>query len=99
MSSAVLPNGTKLNSIEVDSIFALGDINKDGEIDQDEFMAVMLPSAGFSQSFTTSNTQFMKTTSSSSSSFKQTSSSSFQQTSSMSMSSSQSYSSTTKYST
>jgi len=92
MKNAVLYNGTKLNPIETDAIFALGDINKDGEIDLDEFLAVMTPAAGFSQSFSTSNTQFMK---SSTSSFKQTSSMTM---SSSFSSSSKSYSSTTTYS-
>jgi Ca2+-binding EF-hand superfamily protein len=32
----------KLNPIEVDSIFALGDSNNDGEIDLEEFLAVMV---------------------------------------------------------
>merc|ERR1712013_677303 len=66
MRAASLHNGTKLNAIEVDSIFSLGDANGDGEIDLDEFLAVMVPSAGFSSSFSSSsNTQFVKKTSSS----------------------------------
>ena len=96
MGSAIVFNGSKLSTVEVDSIFALGDSNNDGEIDKDEFMAVMVPAAGFSQSFTSSNTQYMKK--STSSSFQQSSSSSFKQTSSFSASSSSSsqfYSSTT----
>jgi len=103
MKSASLSNGAKLNAIEVDSIFALGDANGDGEIDMEEFLAVMVPSAGFSSSFSSSsNTQFIKKSttsfsSSSSSSFQQSSSSSFQQSSSSSVS--QSYSATTSYST
>ena len=92
MSSAIVFNGSKLSSVEVDAIFALGDSNKDGEIDKEEFLAVMVPSAGFSQSFTSSNTQYMK------SSMQQSSSSSMMQKSSFSSSSSQSYSSTTTYS-
>ena len=61
MGSACLYNGTKLNAIEVDSIFSLGDANGDGEIDMEEFMAVMVPSAGFSSSFSSSsNTQLIK---------------------------------------
>merc|ERR550532_1333586 len=41
----------KLNPIELDAIFALGDANGDGEIDLEEFLAVMVPAAGFSTSF------------------------------------------------
>lgn len=96
-------NGSKLNPLEVDSIFALGDVNKDGAIDLEEFIGVMSPAAGFADSFTTSNTQLMKKVSSSqqSSSFQQSSSSfsqssSFQQSSSSS--SSQYYNSTTTHS-
>merc|ERR1719489_619680 len=49
----------KLNPIEVDSIFTLGDANGDGEIDLEEFLAVMVPAAGFSTSFSSSsNTTF-----------------------------------------
>merc|ERR1712156_300601 len=44
----------KLNPIEVDSIFALGDANGDGEIDLEEFLAVMVPAAGFSSSSSSS---------------------------------------------
>merc|ERR1719309_1788508 len=62
--------GSKLSMAEVDAIFQLGDTNNDGEIDIEEFLAVMVPSAGFSTT---------------SSSFKQVSSSSFSSTSSMSM--------------
>merc|ERR1719483_1664144 len=110
MRSASLSNGAKLNAVEVDSIFSLGDANGDGEIDMEEFLAVMVPSAGFSSSFSSSsNTQLVKkstTSSSSSSSFQQSSSSvqqssssssSFKQSSSSSVS--QSYSATTSYST
>merc|ERR1712128_805 len=103
MRSASLSNGAKLNAVEVDSIFSLGDANGDGEIDMEEFLAVMVPSAGFSSSFSSSsNTQLIKKSttsafsSSSSSSFQQ-SSSSVQQSSSSSFS--QSYSATTSYST
>lgn len=82
MKGATLQNGTHLHPIEVDAIFALGDVNKDGEIDLEEFLSVMMPSAGFSQAFTSaSNTQFIKT-------------SSMHQT----FSSTQSYQSTTTYS-
>ena len=82
MRGATLQNGTRLHSIEVDAIFALGDANKDGEIDVEEFLSVMMPSAGFSQSFSSSsNTKFIQT-------------SSMQQ----SFSSAQSYQSTTTYS-
>merc|ERR1712142_606189 len=38
-----------LSQQEVDAIFKLGDANGDGEIDLDEFLAVMVPSSGFSQ--------------------------------------------------
>jgi len=96
MRAASLHNGTKLNAIEVDSIFSLGDANGDGEIDLEEFLAVMVPSAGFSSSFSSSsNTQFVKKTTTTS--FSSSSSSSFQQSSSSSFS--QSYSATTSYST
>jgi len=96
MGSACLYNGTKLNAIEVDSIFSLGDANGDGEIDMEEFMAVMVPSAGFSSSFSSSsNTQLIKK--STTTSFSSSSSSSFKQSSSSSVS--QSYSATTSYST
>ena len=102
LRSAALPNGTKLTSIEVDSIFALGDANGDGEIDMEEFLAVMVPSAGFSSSFSSSsNTTYVKKTSSTMTSFQSSSSSSMsmsmQKTSSSSMQ--QTYVSTSKYST
>ena len=91
LMAAVLPNGSKITSIEVDSIFALGDANGDGEIDLEEFLAVMAPSAGFATSFSSSsNTTYVKKSScttmkssfssSSSSSMKMSSSSSSQQT-------------------
>ena len=35
----------KFNSKEIDAIFAIGDVNNDGEIDLNEFVAVMCPSA------------------------------------------------------
>merc|ERR1719369_1948146 len=38
-------SGHKFNSAQVEAIFALGDINDDGVIDLDEFIAVMCPSA------------------------------------------------------
>ena len=85
----------KLNPIEVESIFTLGDANNDGEIDLEEFLGVMVPAAGFSSSFSSSsNKTFVQKSStsmssSSSSSFKQTSSSSM--TSSSMQSSQQSY--------
>merc|ERR1719320_252520 len=63
MGSAVI-GGSKLSKTEVDAIFKLGDTNGDGEIDMEEFLAVMVPSSGFSQ--TTMSVQ------SSSSSFSQT---------------------------
>merc|ERR1719357_1566474 len=85
----------KLNPIEVNSIFALGDSNNDGEIDLGEFIAVMAPSAGFSASFSSSsNTTFIQK---SSTTIKQTSSSSF--SSSTMSSSQQSYVATSSYST
>merc|ERR1719394_93349 len=61
MSSAML-GGSKLSKSEVDAIFKLGDVNGDGEIDMEEFLAVMVPSVGYS----------MTTSSSSSTSFSQT---------------------------
>merc|ERR1712088_322731 len=60
--------GVKLSKTEIDAIFQLGDVDKDGAIDLEEFLAVMVPSAGFSVT---------SMSSSSSSSFKRTSSSSF----------------------
>ena len=94
LRSASLPNGARLTSIEVDSIFALGDANGDGEIDLEEFLAVMVPSAGFSSSFSSSsNTTFIKKTSSTMTSFSSSSSSSFKQSSSTQ----QTYVSTSKY--
>merc|ERR1712088_954223 len=57
--------GVKLSKTEIDAIFQLGDVDKDGAIDLEEFLAVMVPSAGFSVT---------SMSSSSSSSFKQTSS-------------------------
>merc|ERR1711892_518913 len=75
---------------------SLGDANGDGEIDMEEFLAVMVPSAGFSSSFSSSsNTQLVKK--STTSAFSSSSSSSVQQSSSSSFS--QSYSATTSYST
>ena len=38
-------SGSKYDSEEVDSIFALGDVNGDGEIDMGEFISLMFPSA------------------------------------------------------
>ena len=35
----------KFNNQEIEAIFAIGDINNDGEIDMDEFMSVLCPSA------------------------------------------------------
>merc|ERR1719402_768113 len=83
----------KLNPIEVDSIFALGDANGDGEIDLEEFLAVMVPAAGFSSSFSSSSSSTMKQSSmsfSSSSSSQQMSQQSYVATSSYSTSSSSS---------
>merc|ERR550532_1044860 len=37
--------GNRFNTVEIDAIFALGDVNNDGEIDLNEFVAVMCPSA------------------------------------------------------
>merc|ERR1719187_1215804 len=48
LSKAVLPNNMKLSETEIDAIFQLGDVNKDGEIDLDEFLGVMAPTAGIS---------------------------------------------------
>merc|ERR550532_1962285 len=94
----------KLNPIEVDSIFALGDANGDGEIDLEEFLAVMVPAAGFSSSFSSSsNTTFIQKTSSSfsssSSSMKQSSMSFSSSSSSSQQMSQQSYVATSSYST
>merc|ERR1719153_798078 len=94
----------KLNPIEVDSIFALGDANGDGEIDLEEFLAVMVPAAGFSSSFSSSsNTTFIQKTSSSfsssSSSTMKQSSMSFSSSSSSQQMSQQSYVATSSYST
>jgi Ca2+-binding EF-hand superfamily protein len=58
MASANLPGNTKLSKVEVDAIFELGDINKDGEIDFDEFLAVMMPTTGFVTVQTSSHHQF-----------------------------------------
>merc|ERR1719352_77054 len=77
--------GVKLSKTEIDAIFQLGDVDKDGAIDLEEFLAVMVPSAGFSMTTMSS---------SSSSSFKQTSSSSFSCTKTTSSSFSSSVSST-----
>merc|ERR1711892_542128 len=70
MSSAVI-GGSKLCKTEVDAIFKLGDSNNDGEIDMEEFLAVMVPSSGFSQ------TSVCVQSSTSSFSFTSTSSTSF----------------------
>merc|ERR1719228_1514002 len=37
--------GQKFSAWELDAIFAIGDINNDGEIDMSEFVAVVCPSA------------------------------------------------------
>merc|ERR1712106_1056785 len=80
MSSAVI-GGSKLCKTEVDAIFKLGDSNNDGEIDMEEFLAVMVPSSGFSQTSVcvqSSSSSFSQTTmTKSSSSFTSTSSTSF----------------------
>jgi Ca2+-binding EF-hand superfamily protein len=80
MASAVLPGNTRLSAVEVDAIFNLGDINKDGEIDLEEFLAVMVPGAGFSNVQSSSTYQFQSVStyqsSSSSTSYTSTSSSS-----------------------
>merc|ERR1712038_830553 len=73
MSSAKI-GGNKLSKSEVDAIFKLGDVNGDGEIDMEEFLAVMVPSvtaavsssSSFSQT-TVTKSSFTKTTVSSSS--------------------------------
>jgi Ca2+-binding EF-hand superfamily protein len=85
MLGAKLAGNMKLTNLEVDAIFAIGDKNKDGEIDIDEFMSVMRPSAGtmtvsssssssFSSSFKSTSFQSSSVTSSS---FSSSSSSSF----------------------
>lgn len=38
-------SGTKFSQVEIEAIFAVGDINGDGEIDLDEFINVMCPTA------------------------------------------------------
>merc|ERR1719348_2433106 len=38
-------SGHRFNSAQVDAVFALGDVNDDGVLDLDEFIAVMCPSA------------------------------------------------------
>merc|ERR1712106_1027048 len=38
-------SGHKFNSAQIESIFALGDVNDDGALDLDEFISVMCPSA------------------------------------------------------
>ena len=43
-----LPGNSKLSKTEVDAIFQLGDANNDGEIDLEEILAVMVPSASVS---------------------------------------------------
>lgn len=45
--------GSKLSQSEVDAIFTLGDTDGDGEVDLEEFLAVMVPSAGYSATSTT----------------------------------------------
>merc|ERR1719295_2376038 len=63
MSSAAV-GGSKLSKTEVDAIFKLGDTNGDGEIDLEEFLAVMVHSAGFSQTSSVSvqSSSFSQTT-------------------------------------
>merc|ERR1712128_106855 len=64
MSSAVI-GGSKLSKTEIDAIFKLGDTNNDGEIDIEEFLAVMVPSSGFSQTSVcvqSSSSSFSQTT-------------------------------------
>ena len=82
MQSATLYNGSRLNPLEVQAIFQLGDVNNDGEIDLEEFLSVMVPSAGFAKSFTSMSSSTVTKVSSTS----------------YSSSMSQSYSSTTTYS-
>merc|ERR1719309_929099 len=73
MSNAVFVN-SKLSPVEVDAIFQLGDINKDGEIDLDEFLGVMIPITGATSSMSVSSSFHSTTvTSSSFSSVKSTS--------------------------
>jgi len=78
MTSTVLSGSVKLSKVEVDAIFQLGDVNKDGEIDMDEFMAVMIPTAGFSaSSMSMSSSSSFQSTSVTSTSFSSMSSTSF----------------------
>jgi len=66
----------KLSQVEVDAIFQLGDVNKDGEIDIDEFLGVMMPKTGsisITSSSSMSSFQSTTVTSSSFSSVKTTS--------------------------
>merc|ERR1719295_1173377 len=37
--------GSRFNTVEIEAIFAIGDVNNDGEIDLNEFVGVMCPSA------------------------------------------------------
>ena len=73
MSKATFAGNAKLSNIEVNAIFELGDINKDGEIDLDEFLAVMIPKAGASTTSSFQSSQVTSVQMSSSSSFKTTS--------------------------
>merc|ERR550519_2221149 len=38
-------SGHRFNSSQIEAVFALGDVNDDGALDLDEFIAVMCPSA------------------------------------------------------
>jgi len=46
LSKAEIEGSGKFNSQEIDAIFIIGDINQDGDIDLEEFVGLMIPSAG-----------------------------------------------------
>ena len=77
MATASLPGNIRLSKVEVDAIFELGDINKDGEIDLEEFLSVMVPKTGFSISSSSQMSSSFSSTSVTSSSFSSVTSTSF----------------------
>merc|ERR1719347_1318030 len=46
LSKEEIEESGKFNSQEIDAIFLIGDINQDGDIDLEEFVGLMVPSAG-----------------------------------------------------